>query len=340
MKRFIPAILTIVLSALGISQVHAQQKPHYTQYILNQYIINPARAGIENYVDIKISHRRQWVGLQDAPVTSYFSIQGPVGKTDYHQSATAININPRGEAYWEDYTAPRAHHGIGMQIINDVTGPLRNFSAYATYAYHVPLTNKTTLSGGIGLGFSRYGLDAEKLDFGDVTVDPAVYSTNGILNNSRFDMTAGLYLYSAYYFVGISAQQIIPHPLDFSNGYIRPTEGRTVPHIFGTAGFRFMLGENYNVIPSLMVKYVNPLPVQVEANIKIQYQDKLWAGASYRHKDGFAALFGLNVSNRFHIGYSYDYTTSRLNSYTKGTHEFLLGFTLGGDPDNCPRNVW
>ncbi|RYZ27739.1 MAG: type IX secretion system membrane protein PorP/SprF, partial [Sphingobacteriales bacterium] len=31
----------------------AQQKPHYTQYIMNQYILNPAITGIENYTDIE-----------------------------------------------------------------------------------------------------------------------------------------------------------------------------------------------------------------------------------------------------------------------------------------------
>ncbi|MGB5029070.1 MAG: PorP/SprF family type IX secretion system membrane protein, partial [Chitinophagaceae bacterium] len=173
----------------------------------------------------------------------------------------------------------------------------------------------------------------------DVTADPAVF-TSGILNKTRLDMMAGLYLYSADYFIGVSAQQVVPQKIDFSNGYIRPKEGRTVPHLFGTAGYRFSLGDNFNLIPSLMVKYVDPLPVQVEGNLKLQYLDRLWIGGSYRHKDGYAGMMGLNVSNIFHVGYSYDYTTSRLNNFSKGTHEILLGFVIGGYPDNCPRNVW
>lgn len=75
--RLTSVIITVCLSVAG---VRAQQKPHYTQYILNQYIINPAITGIENYVDIKASHRHQWVGLQDAPVTTYFTIHGAIGK--------------------------------------------------------------------------------------------------------------------------------------------------------------------------------------------------------------------------------------------------------------------
>jgi type IX secretion system PorP/SprF family membrane protein len=72
-------ILTGLLLIFSMT-AFAQQRPHYTQYILNNYIINPAVAGIENYTDIKISHRHQWVGIQDAPVTTYFTIHGSIGK--------------------------------------------------------------------------------------------------------------------------------------------------------------------------------------------------------------------------------------------------------------------
>lgn len=342
MKKNIFLVIVMVLGGMATLPVSAQQKPHYTQYILNQYIVNPALTGIENYTDLKVSHRHQWVGIQDAPITSYLSVHGPIGKSDYRKTATSFDLkgeNPRGKRYWEEYTAPEPHHGIGLQVINDITGPLSNFSLYGTYAYHLALSARTSLSAGFGVGFNRISLNADKLDFGDVTADPAVF-TSGILNKTRLDMMAGLYLYSADYFIGFSAQQVVPQKIDFSNGYIRPKEGRTVPHLFGTAGYRFSLGDNFNLIPSLMVKYVDPLPVQVEGNLKLQYLDRLWIGGSYRHKDGYAGMMGLNVSNIFHVGYSYDYTTSRLNNFSKGTHEVLLGFVIGGYPDNCPRNVW
>jgi len=321
----------------------AQQKPHYTQYILNQYIINPALTGIENYTDVRISHRHQWTGIQDAPVTTYFSIHGPLGKKDYRTTATSFDVpgeNPRGQRYWEQYTSAEPHHGVGLQVINDVTGPISNFSAYGTYAYHLGINPRTSLAGGFGVGFNRISLDASKLDFGDVTVDPAVYGS-GVLNKTRLDLTAGLYLYSADYFVGLSAQQIIPQKIDFSNNYVRPKTGKTVPHLFATAGYRFLLNEDFNLIPSVMVKYVNPLPVQVEVNGKLQYRDLAWIGAGYRYRDGFTGMVGLNVLNTFNVGYAYDYTTSKLNNYSKGTHEIIVGFLIGNKySDSCPRNVW
>ena len=339
MKKLLLCMLIISVVLQGA----AQQKPHYTQYILNQYIINPAITGIENYVDVKASHRHQWVGLQDAPITTYITIHGPMGKKDYRTSATSYRVpgeNPRGKSYWEDYTAAEPHHGIGLQIINDRTGPLSRFAAYGTYAYHIGLSAKTSLAAGFGAGITNLSLNTSKLDFIYVPVDPAVYNS-GIINTIKPDFNAGLYLYSADFFVGLSAQQIIPLKVAFSDYAVKTTEGKFVPHLFATAGYRLLVGEDFNLTPSVMVKYVRPLPVQVDINTKLQYQDLAWIGASYRTGEGFAGMLGVNISNTLNIGYSYDYTTSRLNTVSKGTHEILIGFMLGNKyADWCPKNVW
>src|SRR3954468_2947367 len=100
MKKLCLLISTITISILAFSQA----KPSYTQYILNNYILNPAVAGIENYTDIKLSYRNQWKGIPGAPVTAYFSIQGPIGKQDLRTTATSMPIhgeNPRGKDYWK-----------------------------------------------------------------------------------------------------------------------------------------------------------------------------------------------------------------------------------------------
>jgi type IX secretion system PorP/SprF family membrane protein len=323
--------------------VHAQQKPHYTQYILNQYIINPALTGIENYTDIKLSHRHQWVGVQDAPVTTYLSVHTPINKEDTRTTATSFDIddeNPRGARYWDEYAAAQPHHGIGLQVINDRTGPLNYFSAYVTYAYHIGLSARTSLAAGFGAGLSNIRLNTSKLDFGNTQVDPAVYNSN-VIGNTRPDFMAGLYLYSGDYFIGLSAQQIIPQKIDFSNNTVKATKGNSVPHVFATAGYRFLMGENFNFIPSVLVKYIQPLPAQVDVNAKLQYRNLAWIGGSYRHEDGFAGMLGLNISNKLNIGYSYDYTTSDLNIVSKGTHEILVGFIIGNREEyGCPKNVW
>jgi len=340
MKKFFLVIIGCSVTVL----LKAQQEPHYTQYIINQYIINPALTGIENYTDVKLSHRRQWVGLQDAPVTSYITISKPLGKKDDRTTATSFEMrgeNPRGRNYWQDYEAAKPHGGIGLKVINDRTGPLNRFAGYLSYAYHVGISAKTSLAAGFEAGVRNIGLDRSKLDFGVANpVDPAVYNSSEI-NQLKPDFGAGLYLYSADYFVGLSAQQIIPQKIYFSDLRLKTNDSKFVPHIFATAGYRFFLNDDFSALPSVMIKFIQPLPAQVDVNMKIQYHDLVWAGASYRLQDGFAAMVGLNASNTFNIGYSYDYTTSRLSTVSKGTHEIIIGFLLNNKyGDSCPRNVW
>jgi type IX secretion system PorP/SprF family membrane protein len=336
-------IIIILCCCLNIG-AFAQQRPYYTQYIMNNYIINPAVAGIENYWDVKASHRMQWVGLQDAPVTTYLTFHGPLKKSNYERESPttfrARGDNPRGEAYWRDYTAADPHAGVGFTIINDKTGPLNRFAAYGTYAYHIGLSPTTNLSAGVSVGMTNISLDASKLDFGSITVDPAVGSS-GIINRLKPDVSAGLWLYSKDYFVGLSAQQIVPQNVSFSDNTVSLTGGKLIPHLFLSAGYRMQMSDDVSFLPSMLIRYISPLPVGYDVNAKFQYQDIMWLGASYRYKDGFAAMMGVNLNHSINIGYSYDLQTSRLNTVSRGTHEILIGFLLGNKwGDWCPRNLW
>ncbi|HEX2629653.1 MAG TPA: type IX secretion system membrane protein PorP/SprF [Chitinophagaceae bacterium] len=342
MKKILISAFGMITCLVGMGQ----QRPHYTQYLINPYIINPAITGIENYTDVKLSIRDQWVGLNGAPRTVYFTVHGPLGKKDYRESATSFRVpgeNPRGRAYWETYTAAEPHHGLGLTVINDKTGSFSKFSASATYAYHLGLTPTTNLSAGFSAGISRVGIDKGKQDFGGGTFDdPAVgAAASGVINKIRPDVGFGLWLYSRDFFIGLAGQQVVPQKLMYVDDDLILTKGKLVPHLFFTAGYRFLLSDDINAIPSLMVKYTNGVKgneFQPEMNVKFQYRDQLWLGGGYRYKDGYAAMMGLNVSNTFNVSYSYDFTSSPLNTVSKGTHEIVLGFIIGNKySEACPR---
>ena len=339
--------LFILIGLINIMLAEAQQRPHYTQYILNNYILNPALSGIENYTDVKISSRDQWVGLKGAPKTSYVSIHSPIGKKDYRTTSTSFQVpgqNPRGKYYWENYTAAEPHHGIGLTVINDRTGSFNRFTANATYAYHLGLSPTMNISAGFSAGITRVSLDKSKTDFsgnGDL-FDPATSSViNGEINQIRPDLGAGVWLYAKDFFIGLSAQQVIPQKIAFTDDAAYEKKGRLVPHLFFTAGYRFLVGEEFNLTPSMMLKYVQASSnnnFQPELNLKVQYCDLLWLGGSYRHQDGYAAMAGINVSNTFNVGYAYDFTSTSLNTVSRGTHEILIGFLIGNKySEKCPR---
>jgi type IX secretion system PorP/SprF family membrane protein len=355
-------ILFLLQMVMMIGSLSAQQKPHYSQYILNQYVLNPAIGGIENYTDIKLSYRNQWVGIQDViynqnqepigledvnPRTYYLTAHFSIGKSDKKTTATTMRTpleSPRGKRYWEEYTASDPHHGVGIQIVNDEIGPFSNFSAQATYAFHMGLTARTSLSAGFGMGYSRFRLNPKKLSaLVDPGFDPAIAGQD---YKNMLDLSAGLYLYSGDYFLGISAQQINRGTLQFlgadtsSNVDQRTLLGTTVPHFFLTAGYRFLIGEDINIIPSILIKKVNPTPIQLEGNVKFQYRDQFWLGAGLRAQDGATGMAGITLGKAVNLSYAYNFSNNRLNPYTSGTHEILLGFMLGNREDVCPRYIW
>jgi hypothetical protein len=113
-----------------------------------------------------------WV-LQDAPITTYLTLHAPIGKKDYRTSSTSYRVpvkTPEVKVL-EDYTAAEPHHGAGLQVMNDRTGPLSRFAAYATYAYHIGISPKTSIAAGFGAGFTNLSLNTSKLDFIYVPVD-------------------------------------------------------------------------------------------------------------------------------------------------------------------------
>ncbi len=324
-----------------------QAKPSYTQYILNNYILNPGVTGIENYTDVKLSYRNQWAGINGAPVTSYISLHGPIGKQDLRTSATSFavaGVNPRGKDYWEQYAAPQPHHGIGMTILNDKAGYLNRWSLYGSYAYHKPLGTKTTLSAGINAGVSSVNLDRSKIDFANLDPnDPAIGYTNNELKKVKPEIGAGLWLYSSRYFLGLSVLNIIPGKASFvkSDRY----GSFYSPNYFLTAGYRMMLNNDMSLTPSVMVQYWQPQLTGVHVNVKMQYMDLIWFGGSYRFSDlisGYSAMVGMNFSNTVNVSYAYETaTTSRLRNYTGNTHEIMIGFLIGNKyGDTCPRNIW
>lgn len=340
-------IIFISLSVFMALMAFPQAKPFYTQYVLNNYILNPGVTGIENYTDVKLSYRNQWAGIKGAPVTTYFSLHGPIGKTDYRTTATSFEVpgkNPRGQQYRDNYTAPDAHHGIGFTAINDKTGYINRWSMYASYAYHQPLGAKTTLSAGFNAGITSINLDRTKIDFADLDPnDPAIGYSNGELKKLRPEVGAGLWLYGASYFAGISVQNIIPGKAKFAANNDYATY--FTPNYFITAGYRVAVTDEINALPSVMVQVWEPQLYGIHTNIKLQYLDQFWVGGSYRFSDlvsGYSAMAGFNISNTFNISYAYENaTTSRLRTYTKNTHEIVLGFLLGNTyGDTCPRNVW
>src|ERR1700709_285489 len=156
-------ILYLVCIVFSLQVAFAQQRPQYTQYVFNNLLLNPAVTGIENYTDIKAGYRSQWTGLQGAPVTSYLTIDAPLGSNFLQGDASAFPAaggeNPSSRLYTQNYMAAEPHHGIGFTLVSDVAGPITQTNIDATYAYHIGLASNVNLALGVAAGVSRISLN-------------------------------------------------------------------------------------------------------------------------------------------------------------------------------------
>ncbi|GGA93234.1 MULTISPECIES: PorP/SprF family type IX secretion system membrane protein [Mucilaginibacter] len=338
MKRI---LYTLLIIAVTIQLAKAQQRPQYTQYVFNNYLLNPALSGIENYTDVKLGYRSQWTGLEGAPVTSYFSVNAPIGNRFLQGDATAFpaggGLNPSSRSYTQNYMAAEPHHGVGLMVVSDKTGPITQTNIDATYAYHLGLTETLNLAVGVSAGVSHNIIDKSKLTYVDQN-DPTINSIAGA--QWKPDLGVGVWAYSSNYFFGASVQQILPQNLYVTTS-TTAVQNKTVPHYFVTGGVKLFVSDDITLMPSALLKFIAPVPVTFDVNMKMSFKDRFWIGGSYRRNDSYAALVGFNLSSLINVGYSYDFTTSALNTVSHGSHEIVLGILLNNRYKvTCPQHTF
>lgn len=315
----------LLLSFLSLAYTGiAQQRSQYTQYMMNNYLLNPALTGIEDYTDIKLGNRQQWVGLEGAPVTYYITAHMPLNKEASVVRGRAGKTGGARKINQNRFIKPYPHHGLGIMALTDKTGPLRRTNLNLSYAYHLPLNNNLNISTGVYGGLLQNSFNPGEATF--VNPDDQVI-TNNFVNYAYFDTGVGTWLYSQDFFIGLAGTQLLKSRRDLNpNG--SNIGGSLQPHFFATGGFKIRATPSLTLIPSTLIKVARPSPVSVDLNLKAVYADRVWVGGSYRTQDAFAAMVGFNLSYLMELGYSYDLNSTNLNVSHSGTHEIVVGFKL------------
>lgn len=316
--RKLTLIFSLVVSTLGFGQ----QETQYSNYQMNNFMLNPAVAGSYSFFNAKIGTRQQWVGLDGAPRTFFATFHAPMHHPD---------VMPRTKHGF-------AHHGVGFTVSADQSGAFKTQSFLGTYAFHKKLGSGLTLSTGISLGLKNTKVDGTLIDFVHTPVDQNV--GHSLYDKITPDANMGVWLYSDHMFAGFSGRQLLGGNLSFSN--LNNEEQRLVRHYFATAGVILDLSEDWHFVPSFMAQAAASAPVQVDLNGTIWYQKLFAFGFSYRHLDALNLILSYTYKDSLEIGYAYDFNISGLSHYNSGTHEIIVGYAWGrfGDRYKCPGNFW
>ncbi|MBB5622353.1 type IX secretion system PorP/SprF family membrane protein [Pedobacter cryoconitis] len=135
-QQFVCAALLTTGLLTGLQNASAQIRPLGTQYYENQYISNPAFAGMDEGMNINISYRNQWRSIPGSPVT--MAVSGDYRVVD--------------------------KVGVGFNVYNDKAGLIGRTRVMGTYAYHLPLNiENNALHFGISLGAMKERLDENSI---------------------------------------------------------------------------------------------------------------------------------------------------------------------------------
>ena len=289
----------LVFLMLLSSFVLAQQLPHYSLYMFNDAVINPAVCGTNEYSRIDLMSRNQWSGFEGAPKTQLISFQ----------RAQAENM------------------GIGGVIFNDQTGPVSRTGVQLSYAYNFLVSNSYLLSFGLSGSIYQYLFDYNKTLLHDNIFDPA--APGGTESAYVQDATFGAYLTNKKYYLGISVPQLIQSKINLNSA----SEDLLVRHYFLTTGYKMELNQSLDIEPSVMIKSTDASPLQYDINLRALYNDQLWFGVSYRDQDAIVVMAGVNYGN-YAFGYSYDKILSDIADYSDGTHGIFISYKINKEKDS------
>jgi type IX secretion system PorP/SprF family membrane protein len=312
MKTLNKAILVLVLS-LGSLTLNAQQAPMYTHYMYNTLSINPAYAGSRDAITLTALHRSQWVGFSGAPMIQTLTLHAPLRNQ---------------------------HIGLGLSVINDKIGPTNNTSVFADFAYIMKLNEKTKLALGVSAGMNIFQADLSNLEL-DQQTDPVFI--NNINHRITPNFGVGAYLYRERFYAGVS----VPNLLQNSYSVINLPDGSNLigkekRHYFLIAGAMFKVSPNVEFKPTTLIKVAPAAPIQADLTASFVFMDKFLVGAMFRTGDAFGALVGLDITEQFHMGYSFDWSYGvKTSRYNYGSHELVLRYDFlcpGKKQIHSPRN--
>lgn len=284
-------------------QANAQQDPMVSQYMFNGLFLNPAYAGTHRYVEATALYRAQWTGLDGAPTTQTFGIDGPISNELM---------------------------GLGLTFINDQIGDTRQTEIFANWSYHLLLDKegKTKFSFGLKAGISNYTSKLTETFVFDNN-DP-VFSQDQT-NEFVPKFGAGIYVYAKKWYAGLSVPTIYAADQNIRIE-INGTGGKYFePYAYLTGGYVWVVNSDLAIKPSILFKYFPDAPLQSDINCNLLIKNTFWIGASYRTGDAVIGILEYDISN-FRIGYSYDFTTSQLNNYNNGSHEIMLSYRFSNEP--------
>ncbi len=283
------------LLALGLffafgSSLKAQVSPMGNMYFYNQYLGNPAMAGLKGHLNLNLLYRKQFNQIPNAPTYQVFT----------------------GEYAHSDKTA------FGLNVDLSKRGLMNSTRVMGTYAYHLPISQSGKLSFGISAGVRR-----EHIDVQDITAeinDPVVDRFND--KGYEFDGDLGI----AYTNKNLNIQATLLNLNNHLNTDPNLVLGINYATFFSAVSYQIVANELI-IEPKLVYRGIKGMDNIVEGGIGLNYQEQFSVFGLYHSNNSATIGAGFN-HDKFKISAIYSIGPSAVRSFTGGDFEIGLGVLL------------
>lgn len=302
--RFAVIFLPLFCASLGL---YAQYDAPIGQYMFMPASYNPAAVGDGDLMRVYGSHRMDFTGIQDAPMTTVVSFSSPfvIGKT---------------------------RHGAGVKFINDRFGLFSNQGFYVDYAYKLALGNGV-LSIGVDLGLMNVSFAMDSVDLGagqddyHTETDEALPQVSGGgsekgASGMGFDMGVGVYYSASSWWLGASYAHLTQPSLELDDRTDYAVKGM----VYLAGGYNWQLkNKDWMLMPSMMVQ-TDFRGWDVNVSMLAQVQNRFRFGLGYRIAGSVNVILGMDIINGLQLGYTYELPANGLIRESYGSHEVYLAY--------------
>jgi len=284
---------------LSASMVQGQQLPISSHFYENQFMYNPSTAGMQNYTQAFFHARKQWMGIQGAPETFHFTVDGSLNNKNV---------------------------GLGLMLYSDKTGIVGRTGGYGAYRYRFTITNEHQIFLGISAGFLQNKIFFNKIQAQNINETTLLKNTE---KQTIFDANAGITYHYKNWNVGLASYQLFNSNFYYEgNVNHQSLRYKIVRHYIGSVKYEYTINNELRVDPQFIVKNVQGMPLQFDAGTYINWRNQGWFGVNYQHNYGVSLAVGGLLYGKYTISYSYDIPSGNIAGFTPGSHEFLIGIRL------------
>ncbi len=317
MKKNQTKILLFLLFVLALVPVADAQDAQFSQFYSSPLTMGPSYAGTGDGGRIIMNYRDQWPQL----------------------AATFVTYAISADYYLEEYRS-----GIGVVILRDDAGKglLNVTNLGLNYSFNFDINRDWKLRPGLQAYYYIKAVDISSLLFGDQIVRSSNYDPGSTVEDinaesiGHFDFSSSLLAYSDKFWFGFTVDHLMtlsPH-LSATGDYIPlrvSVYGGGKYEIYGrtrrvkeeniTGAFNLLIQDKYKYLDLGMYYVKAPLIFGLWYRGLPVFPENRTLGA-------LSLLVGYKI-NAYKIGYSYDFTTSRLITQTGGAHEVSLIYSFG-----------